>query len=228
MPQSRARSEPVRAIFFDFDGVLIDTEPLHFECWAEVLRPRGVSLPWKVYTAEMAGFSNRRMVADLCRRAGKRYSRRFFDDCYAQKRALYQERALQRCRIPSDLVAFIRAASKAYKLGVVSSSSRSEVEPFLKAQGIPQHLAALVCEEDVENFKPAPDPYRRALAMVNRGSRKRIRPLECLVVEDSEPGAEAGRRAGMRVVRVLGPVEVVGAVSRVIGNRRGFRACTVG
>lgn len=201
----------IRAVFFDFDGVLVDSEPLHFECWAEVLAGYGISLSAESYVEKFIGVSNRAMIEILCRENSRAFDARFFDECYGRKKVIYQERARAACRTPSDLLQFIRSASSGLRFGVVSSSARCEVEPHLVGQGIRDAIAALVCQEDVEKLKPAPDPYLRALEMVNAtadGSRA-IRPDECLVVEDSGPGAEAGRLAGMQVLRVGGPGEVL-------------------
>jgi len=195
----------IRAIFFDFDGVLIDSEPLHLECWAEVLTAHGIPLSPSQYAADFIGVSNRAMIETLCRQFRKPYSPAFFTARYREKMELYQRRAGMACRVPQDLVAFIKEVVNFYRLAVVSSSSRSEVEPFLVRAGIHAGLQAVVCAEDVQNYKPAPDPYLKAMEMVNCGSEEQLRAEECLVVEDSEPGAEAGRRAGMRVLRVCGP-----------------------
>ena len=199
----------IRAIFFDFDGVLVASEPVHFECWAEVLSAYGMPLTEQFYFDNFVGISNQEMIEVLCRHYGWAHSREFFEECYAKKKVLYATRVLEGCRTPDDLAAFIRSQSGNYRLGVVSSSARSEVEPLLVRQGLRDWLAALVCgSDDVKNLKPAPDPYLRALELVNVGAAKALQPQECLVVEDSGPGVESGRLAGMRVLRVTQPEEV--------------------
>lgn len=210
---SSVRTPPIRAIFFDFDGVLADTEPLHYQCWAQVLAPQGISFTWPHYVSEMVGLSNRQMVELLCRQAGKTYSRDFFERCYAEKKVLYQGQILD-CPMPDQLLGFVREQGSRYKMAVVSSSSRCEVEPPLISRRVRQYFSALVCEEDVENHKPAPDPYLHALCVVNTGASRKIAAAECLVVEDSGPGLEAGCRAGMRVLRVPSPSEVLELVER--------------
>jgi beta-phosphoglucomutase len=206
----------IEAIFFDFDGVLVDSEPLHFDCWAEVLAGYGMPITAEFYAENFIGVSNQEMIEILCRKFNRSHGMEFFAECYAQKKALYQKRAPAHCRTPPELVSFFRERSGVYQLGVVSSSSRCEVEPHLAGQGIRDKLAALVCQEDVENLKPAPDPYLRALALVNLAARKEIAPQECLVVEDSGPGAEAGRLAGMQVLRVPSPEHVRPSLEKIL------------
>jgi len=208
-----SRSSAIRAIFFDFDGVLVDSEPLHYRCWAEVLASRGMGFSWDYYSTHFIGASNQAMLERLCRHFGQPYNPAFFEECYRRKRALYCRRAPAACRTVPELLDFITNRSGDYKLAVVSSSSRREVEPQLVRQGIRRHFQAVICEEDVEKLKPEPAPYLEAWRRVN-GSRPRIAKRECLVVEDSGPGALAGRRAGMQVLRVSGPGAVWGLLKR--------------
>jgi beta-phosphoglucomutase len=209
----------IRAVFFDFDGVLVDSEPLHCECWAEVLAGYGIPMDAEGYTRQFIGVSNRDMIEILCRQHGRAFDAAFFDECYGKKKIIYEQRVVVRCRTPADLLDFIRTRSKALRFGVVSSSARSEVEPHRVGQGIREAITALVCQEDVEKLKPAPDPYLRALELVNAAldGNGPIGAGECLVVEDSGPGAEAGFQAGMRVLRVSGPGEVLKLLRAFVG-----------
>ncbi len=203
----------IRAILFDFDGVLVDSEPLHYQCWVEALAPEGIHFTYEDYARRFIGVSNRAMVEALCRDRNQDFHKDFFERCYARKRALWDQRAPVVCRVPDQLRSFIASSSRIYRLGVVSSSERCEVEPLLAAQGILGHLAVLVCGEDVENLKPAPDPYLLALGLLGG-----IGAGECLVVEDSGPGAEAARAAGMLVIRVEGPGAVLERVQGCLAS----------
>ena len=209
----------IRAIFFDFDGVLVDSEPLHLECWAAVLADYGVPLTAETYFTKFIGVSNREMIETLCRESGKRFTAEFFEQCYERKKVIFQDRAPRECHTPPELLAFIRERSKDYRMAVVSSSSRCEVEPHLVGQGIRESIEALVCLEDVQRVKPAPDPYLRALELVNdgAGSAGAILPEDCLVVEDSGPGADAGLAAGMQVLVVGSPGDVAGRLRLALG-----------
>ncbi len=207
----------IRAIFFDFDGVLIASEPVHCQCWAEVLAGYGMALTEQFYFDNFVGISNQEMIEVLCRHYGKAHSPEFFQECYEKKKALYAERVLDACRTPNDLAAFIRTEAKTYHMGVVSSSARAEVEPLLVRQGLRDSMVALVCgSEGVRKLKPAPDPYLRALELVNAGTPQALQPQECLVVEDSGPGAESGRLAGMQVLLVSRPEEVSSRLRQVL------------
>jgi len=205
---------PIRAIFFDFDGVLVDSEPLHFECWLEVLAGEGMPFTYEHYARHFIGVSNRAMVEMLCRDFGRPFHRKSFEASYARKKLLYNDRFPGRCGVPAELTGLLVTGLSYYLLGVVSSSARSEVEPHLVEPGIRQRLDVLVCAEDVEKLKPAPDPYLRALELVSR--TQRVSATQCLVIEDSGPGEESARAAGMEVLRVSGPAEVAARVRGIL------------
>ncbi|HZS49256.1 MAG TPA: HAD family phosphatase [Bryobacterales bacterium] len=204
----------IQAIFFDFDGVLVDSEPLHFACWAEALAQHGIAITAESYYRRFTGVSDHSMIDALCREFGAEGDRPLFTACFHRKKQLYRERAAEFCHIPPELVTFLADLSAAYRLGVVSSSDRPDVEPHLAAHGVRRWFRAVVCREDVRNLKPAPDPYLRALELLNDGDGAAVKSAECLVVEDSAPGEEAGRQAGMRVLRVRRPEEVADVLRR--------------
>ncbi len=181
------------AILFDFDGVLIDSEPVHFACWREVLEPFGVDLDWDKYHAHFVGISDLEMIQDL---ANLRQPPADVDLLWAQyprKRALFRERMRTATPVTDevrDLLRWLEGRS----LAVVSSSGRDEIEPILKAGGIRDHFAAVICREDVTQFKPAPEPYSKAAQLL--GAK------HALVVEDSLAGIASGKAAGFDVLEV--------------------------
>ena len=213
----------IQAIFFDFDGVLVDSEPLHYASWMEALAGQGIRITPEEYARRFTGVSDTSMVGLLCREFGRPGDEAVFAKCKERKSALYRERAPMTCRIPEDLLTLIATSSKVYPIGVVSSSNRLDVEPHLVAHGIREAVATLVCCEDVARLKPAPDPYVRARELASAASGRELKATDCLVVEDSDAGTEAGRAAGMRVVRVPGPKAVASIVeSALAGNWPGL------
>lgn len=182
------------AILFDFDGVLADTEPLHWSCWAQVLKPLGVILAWDYYRARCIGIDDRDMLKMMAACADPP---RNWEDLWAQyprKKELFRARTLTAPPFDPGLDGLLRRLHAAYKLAVVSSSSRTEIEPLLTAGGLRVHFDALVCAEDLprEKLKPAPDPYLLAAS--------RTAAQNPLVVEDSAAGIASGRAAGFEVL----------------------------
>ncbi|MBI3208455.1 MAG: HAD family phosphatase [Candidatus Solibacter usitatus] len=196
------------AVLFDFDGVIVDSEPLHQQCWREVLAPLGIDLTWEHYHKHFVGLSDRRMFEDFVAMASKPVRMEDLIALYPAKNALFGERILALSPFAAGIRELIAELS-AYRLGVVSSSNGREVRPVLAVGGILARLDVTICGEDVTRHKPDPEPYRRAAEIL--GVRN---PL---VVEDSEAGESSGRAAGFEVLRISSPDQTTAMVRRRLG-----------
>lgn len=188
------------ALLFDFDGVLADTEPIHFSCWSELLAPFGIRFTWEFYQRNCVGISDRKFVEMLAAAQNPPVP---WDEVwpeYQKKQGMFRDRLMANLPFHPETLALIRELAGNYKLAVVSSSSRTEVEPPIEAAGIRECFHAFVCGREVPNLKPAPDPYLKAAELL--GAR---RPL---VVEDSDAGVASGTAAGFEVLRVSRPDHV--------------------
>ena len=188
------------AILFDFDGVLLDSEPVHYACWAEVLAPLGVTLKWEYYREHGVGVDDREMLRTLAARSNPPRNWEELWALYPAKKKLFQARMAQLPPFDPSLDGFLSRLHGMYKLAVVTSSATTEIVPILAAGGIRQHFDTLVGGEDVKRHKPAPDPYLLAA--------QRLGVRTALVVEDSEPGMASGRAAGFEVLAVKGPADL--------------------
>jgi len=184
------------AILFDFDGVLADTEPLHFASYGEALAPLGVTLEWEYYRVHCLGVSDEEMLRELARLQKPPLPFEILWACYPMKREIFRRRSITDPPIPETTRSYIRSLRN-YRLAVVSSSDRSEVEPLLEAAGILECMSATVFGNDVERLKPSPDPYLEAA--------RRIGSSSPLVLEDSPAGIASGRAAGFDVLVVETP-----------------------
>lgn len=196
------------AVLFDFDGVIVDSEPIHFECWGEILRPFGIELPWEYYENNCIGVSDRAMIQTLVELSDPPAD---FDSVYAQyprKKNLFRERMLVNPPISQETLELIPQLSKIVKVAVVTSSGRTEVEPILEQLGLLPYLQTTVFGGDVTRLKPAPDPYLLAA--------ERLGVKNALVVEDSEAGMASGRAAGFEVVQIKHPSEVAGKIKKIL------------
>ena len=192
------------SLLFDFDGVLADTEPIHWACWVETLAPLHIELPWDTYRANCIGVADRDMLGFLASLAPRPLAVDSLWPHYAAKKELLRRRLEEATPCPVETIDLIGSLGGAYRLAVVTSSGRDEVEPVLVRAGIRPHFAALVFGEDVERHKPAPDPD--LLAAARLGAK---RPL---VVEDSDAGVASARSAGFDVARVVSAEEVARVV----------------
>jgi len=182
------------SILFDFDGVLADTEPLHWLCWREVLKPLGIDLDWDYYAENCVGIDDRGMLQVM---AEKSDPPRDWHDLFAQyprKKELFSARTHASPPFVPELGPMLEELHGAYRLAVVTSSGRAEVEPLLVAGGLRRHFDAIVGAENVTRRKPEPEPYLKAAELVGGRSP--------LVVEDSVPGIASGRAAGFEVLEI--------------------------
>src|SRR4051812_12024693 len=118
------------AILFDFDGVLVDSEPVHFVCWQEILRPFGMSLDWQTYSEHGIGVSDRAMLAMLCRQAPPPLDIELLAAEYPRKKEMFRNRMLANPAVTPAVIELLDSLA-GYRLAVVTSSGKSEVEPIL-------------------------------------------------------------------------------------------------
>jgi beta-phosphoglucomutase len=187
------------AILFDFDGVLADSEPVHFECWQEILQTFGLHLDWKTYTEQGIGISDRKLLGFLCERADPPMDVEQLIAEFPRKKDMFRARMLERQPFSTEVFELLPELSD-YRLAVVTSSGQTEVEPVLERAGLRNFFQAVVYGGDVQQHKPAPDPY--LLAVQKLGVRS------ALAVEDSNAGETSARAAGLDVLRVRTPSEM--------------------
>ena len=202
------------AILFDFDGVLADTEPLHHACWNEVLAPLGVAMDWDFYRDHCVGVDDRQILRLLAERSDPPREWDALWARYGEKKEAFRARITAGPPFRPELRPFLEDLSARYKLAVVSSSGRTEIETALAAGGLSRCFAALVCGREAGAVKPDPAPY--ALGARLLGAE---RPL---VVEDSEPGQASGRAAGFEVLAVPDAARTIELLRRRLDSGSGI------
>ena len=199
----------IQAILFDFNGVIIDDEPLQMAAYQVVLREQGIELTESDYYGAL-GMDDKTFV----RAAFERAKQTLTDDVLkiVLERKGVQHRKLIENELPlfPGVVTFLKASSRNYLLGLVSMASPTEIRYVLERGRLLSLFSVIVTAEDVTVCKPAPDCYQMALERLNEKLRaERRQPLmasECLVIEDSPPGIESGRQAGMRTLGITNTV----------------------
>ena len=211
-----APATPIRAVLFDFDGVLVDSEPLHYRCWMDVIKPYGAHMPWPEYNRRITGKTDLLAAEILLTEAGKSPTPENMQQAWDAKRAAFQSHLCEDLTILPELTSCILDTPQNLKVVVISSSMTSEVEPLLIKTGIRERLDVLICGDHVNRHKPDPEPYLTALKRLNNGSSQPITPQQCLVIEDSEAGIAAGEAAGMQVKPVTSVSEVLPTLQRAV------------
>lgn len=192
----------LRAILFDFNGVLVDDEPIHFQLVLRVLSEEGLALRTEDYLSEFVGLSDQACFAAAMRLAGIEPDHTQIVRLVARKAKYYQE-VMHRQGFPffPRAVQLVRSASEAgLMLGVVSGALRDEIGGALLQAGLRDVFKCVIAAEDVERGKPDPEGYRRALDALNSTPplpQRLIHPHEVLAIEDSPRGLRAAISAGL-------------------------------
>jgi beta-phosphoglucomutase len=200
----------LQAIFFDFDGVLLDTEPVHWASWAQMLASVGLTLTWEDYRDRYIGIDDRDMLRFIAQEADPPRDWDSLWALYPAKKQLFQER-MRSTPFEFALAEILPDLHRQFKLAVVSSSACSEIEPLLVAGGIRDHFDTVVGGGDVSCLKPHPEPY--LLAATRLGVER------ALVLEDSAAGIASGRAAGFEVLPIRHPTEVPGLLRQHLAHR---------
>lgn len=195
----------IQAIFFDFNGVIINDERIHLKAYREVLLADQIPLTDEDYFASL-GMDDAAFVRAAYARAGQTLTDEVMYTTIKREHELHREFIRNDLPVPAGVVTFIKAAARHYQLGIVSMAVRSEIDYVLGLAGLNNLWSVIVSAEPELRHKPAPDCYQRALELLNQ-SRRAARELpllagECLAIEDAPPGIEAARGAGMRTVGV--------------------------
>ncbi|MFA0750952.1 MAG: hypothetical protein SLRJCFUN_001355 [Candidatus Fervidibacter sp.] len=191
----------VRAIVFDFDGVLVDSERVQFEALRQALSEHRLTLSWDEYRAVGIGLPDREAVRLALERNGV-CDEALVARVLERKTALYDAWLLEKVRPVDGMANIVRALAQRFVLAIASGAMRHQIEAVLRREGVRDCFAAIVSHDDYEVGKPDPTPFLLALEELNAVIHPPLRPHECVVVEDAPAGVAAARSAGMRCVAV--------------------------
>jgi beta-phosphoglucomutase family hydrolase len=185
--------QPFRAVIFDMDGVIVDSEPHHERAFREVLAELGYADLGGLRFADYVGRSDRELWVDFIARHQPPQP---LDELLALKRERVIEvlRAVQ--PIFAGLPELVATLARRHPLAVASGSEPAVIQTVLNLRGLRPFFAAVVSSTEVKHGKPAPDIFLRAAELLG------VAPHECVVIEDSKPGVAAGLAAGMQVIAI--------------------------
>ena len=184
-------------ILFDFNGVIVDDESQHCDALIATLAEYGCALDRDTYYREYLGFDDRECFRFSFKRMGRPLDDSALEQAIARKHAEYERSIRASMRLVPGVSEFIEnAALDGFQLAIVSGALRSEIELVLDVAGLRPHFAEIVAAEDVGACKPDPQGFNRARERLD------LSPKRCVVVEDSLPGLNAARAAGLRCAMV--------------------------
>jgi beta-phosphoglucomutase len=212
-----------RAVIFDFDGVIADSEPVHLAAFQRVLGGEGIAITHEDYYARYLGFDDHDAIVEALRDAGRGAEPEVVRALMARKADAFLALVRDRVRIFPGVREFVRLAAARVPCAIASGALRHEIELILRHAGLADAFGALVSAEDVPEGKPSPASFLRACDLL-RARIPDLAPAHCLVIEDSLAGIEAAARAGMRCLAVANsyPATALAGADLVVASLEGI------
>src|SRR2546422_506953 len=175
-----------RAVLFDFDGVIVNSEPLHFYAFHEVLKAERVDLTEDEYYRELIGFDDRGAFRKIFERRGRPLEPKTLLGLMARKSGVMMDLIQQRrfSALPG-VEEFVRSLWRTRPLAICSGALREEIEAMLEGVSLRDCFPVIVAAEDVVVGKPDPSGYLLTLKLLSEKIKKSLAPADCLVVEDA-------------------------------------------
>ena len=194
----------LRAIIFDCDGVIVDSEPLHFKAFRQTLETEGIALTANEYYSTYLAMDDKGCFEAVLKTHHRACEQSDLKRLILHKKSIYQTLSHEGAQIYPGVVDFVKRVQGHYKLAIASGAFRSEIKAALDYAGIRAAFPVIVSAQDVKRGKPDPEAFLTALEKLNvlYHPVPLIRPEECVVIEDSHHGIKAASLAGMKTVAV--------------------------
>lgn len=199
----------IKAILLDFNGVIINDEPVQMRAYQEVLKDDGINLTEEDYLASL-GMDDKTFVAAAFKRTGKKMDGKRSDEIIKSKSAKWNEIVADDLPLFDGIEGFVQKMSREFTLGIVSMARRHEIEFVLEKSGLAKYFSTIVSAENAAKCKPDPECFRIGFRQIDAvRTAKGHLPMthsECLVIEDSPPGVVGARTADLPVLGVANTV----------------------
>ncbi len=213
----------LRAVIFDFNGVILNDEPLHFSSMRDAVAELGIAISREEYWKRYLPFDDVTCLEAICHDSQVNLSPARRQQTLERKALLYQRLIQSQYPLFPGVARFIRSLAGRYPLALASGARRDEIENTLHATGLMPYFRVIVGAEDFTRGKPNPESYLLALERLNdhlNNHNPPIMPGECVVIEDSIGGVQGARTAGMACLAVSNtyPAESLLAAHRVVSS----------
>ena len=199
----------IKAILMDFNGVIIDDEPIQFKAYQEILKGEDIDLTGEIYYAAM-GMDDKTFVENVYNLAGKKPEGNKVLEIVQAKNQKWHDVIASEIPIFDGVENFIRKMEKDFALGIVSMANREEIEYVLEQTGLRGCIKTIISAEDVTNCKPDPEVFIKGFREIDAArtamGRNPIVHGECVVIEDSAAGVMGAKKAGMRTLGITNTV----------------------
>ena len=198
----------IKAILFDFNGVIIDDETIQMKAYEQVLKGHEIALTEELYFGAL-GMDDKTFVRSMFKHAKKPLTDPVLETVLDAKTDLHRQ-MIEVLPLFPGVLTFLKAAAREFDLGLVSMANKVEVGYVFERANLTPLFSVIVTAENASVCKPAPDCYLAGLTKLNeKRQHERKLPLlasECLAIEDSPPGIQSARAAGMRTLGITNTV----------------------
>jgi beta-phosphoglucomutase len=209
----------LRAVIFDFNGIIVDDEPIHFQLFQKVLGEEGIVLTEEAYYGRYLGFDDRGAFETGFQERGLPLSTPKLQELIDRKARYYQEAIRNHVAIFPGVKKLVATLVPNLPLAVASGALRQEIETILATAELLSCFKVIVSAEDVARGKPEPEIFLKALAALNaQHNGAPIAAADCVVIEDSKEGIRGSCRAGMKCLAVTNshPAELLSDANAVV------------
>ncbi|HEG43814.1 MAG TPA: HAD family phosphatase [Phycisphaerales bacterium] len=215
----------LKAVIFDFDGVIADSEPLHCQAFQQVLKAKlNIDIPKEQYYSKYLGYTDVDLVENLIRDLELSISSDEIEELLAEKTVVFEELVRTKSSIIDGVTEFIEMLkSEQVPMAICSGALASDIELMLDGSSLADSFKVIVTADDTSKGKPDPEGFLLAVERLNEVCDEAMLPGECVVIEDSHWGLDAAKSAGMIRVAVANTYtadELAESAEKVVTNLR--------
>ncbi len=191
------------ALVFDFDGIIVDTEPLHYQAFQTVLAPYGLGYSWQEYLECYMGFDDRDAFREAFSGAGKHLDNALLAELIATKAAVFQNIISAGVAAYPGVIPLLKNLAGTLPLALCSGALAHDIQPILQVLDLEHVFTVTVTADDVTASKPDPESYALALRrLMTAYPDRRFSASSCLAIEDTPAGIASATGAGLCVLAV--------------------------
>jgi beta-phosphoglucomutase len=188
----------LNALIFDFDGIIVDSEPMHYKAFQAILQPLAIEFSWEEYCKTYIGFDDRDAFRAAFKENGKRVCTRDVNEMIRVKAAVFQQLIHDGEATPlPGAVELIKSIPSRLPVALCSGALREDILPILANLGLNHAFTAIVTAEDTKKSKPDPAPYQLAMKKLDVKDSATV-----IAIEDTPVGIISAKGAGLKVLAV--------------------------
>lgn len=216
----------IESVIFDFDGIIVDTEPLHYKAFQKTLVPLELGFTWNEYCEIYMGYDDRDAFREAFKSKTRSLSTETLDHLISKKAEYFQKIISSGTTPYPGVIALVHHLhTSGVPLAICSGALRSDIHPILEQFSIKKYFSCIVTAEDVPHSKPDPRCYQIAWQQLQKLHPGKITTArKCLAIEDTPAGIESAKGAGLFVVAVTNsyPPEKLTQADVIIQTLEGF------